>query len=262
MQRIPPPVKTLRRHVLPTVMANQFLYHEFLKIFRDIKRPDFRRLLKKSVNNFIKRDGPHHYWLLVAAIAEGWRVKWVYRLLTNPAYEWRLETRRISDLTMTGFNPRQVDAVANQCHRNFYEFANYYRSHRAFFKKYMPNLMPRPERDRHPVFVFFDRHENTLRLFDGMRRTTLAAIARKRTIRAYFGYPVRRGKPMVNLDKVQFLKHLATDAAPTKKIFDAFVLVGREMVRQSSNGRQALRSTVKPWSDTFTKKLVRAITKS
>ncbi|MFH1207813.1 MAG: hypothetical protein V1668_04415 [Patescibacteria group bacterium] len=258
---IAPPIKTLRRHVPPTAMANQFLYHEFLKIFRDIRRADFRRLMKRSVNNFIKRDGLHHYWLLVSAIAEGWRVKWVYRLLTDPTYEWRLEVRNISDLTMTGFNPQQVDKVIQACHRNFYEFAEYFHGHRAFFKKYMPNLQPRPERDHHPVFVFFDRHEHSLRLFDGMRRTTLAAIAGKKTIKAYVGYPIRSGKPMVNLDKIQFYKLLAASAPKDKKTFQAFVSVGRKIVRQSQNGRKTFLDGLKPWSDTYTIKLIHAITK-
>ncbi|MFA6552919.1 MAG: hypothetical protein WCT27_00635 [Patescibacteria group bacterium] len=260
-QYIPPPKRTLRKNVAPTILANQFLYHEFLKIFRDIKRHDFRRLLKKSINNFIKRDGLHHYWLLVSAIAEGWRVKSVYRLLTDPSYKWRLEVRNINNLTMTGFNPIQVDKIIHSCHRKFYDFAEYYHHHPTFFKKFMPNLQSRPERDHHPVFVFFDKHEHTLRLFDGMRRTTLAAIAGRKTIRAYVGYPVRHGKPMINLDKVQFLKHLATKAPRNKKMFDAFVSVGREMIKSSSNGREALLSTLKPWSDDFTKKFIHAVLK-
>lgn len=258
---IPAPVRTIKRHVSPIDLANQFLYHEFLKIFRDIKRPDFRRAMKTSVKTFIKRDGLHHYWLLVAAIAEGWRVKSVYRLLTNPGYAWRLERRRISDLTMTGFSPRQVDNVIFKCHRNFYEFADYYRRHRPFFRKYMPNLAPRPERDHHPVFVYYDKREHTLRLFDGMRRTTLAAIAGKKTIDCFVGYATREGKPMANLDKIHFFERTAADAPKDKRTRGAFVRVGREITRQFRNGRAAFLSTLKPWSDADTKSFLHAITK-
>lgn len=43
------PLKTLRRGVAPEALADQYLYHEFLKIFRDAARDArFRRRLKKS----------------------------------------------------------------------------------------------------------------------------------------------------------------------------------------------------------------------
>lgn len=251
----------LRRRVPPTVLADQFLYHEFLKIFSDITSLVFRREIKHSIAAFIRRNGKHHYWLLVAAIAEGWRVKWVYRLLTNPMYDWRLEVRQISDLTMTGFNPPILDRRIHQCGNDFGRFAAYYHRHRAFIKKYTYDLKPKPERDEHPVFVFYEPRSKTLRLFDGMRRTTLAAIAGKKTIRAYVGYPVRPGKPMVNLDKIQFFKLLAENAPKNKKMFQSLVSVGREIVRQSRNGRKGFRDGLKPWSDSYTRTLIQAIIK-
>lgn len=262
MSSLPPkPVKTLKINVPTFEMANQFLYHEFLKIFRDVKTPTFRRQLKKSVSGFLKRDGSHNYWLLVAAIAEGWRVKQVYRLLTNPGYRWNLEVRNISDLSMTGFNPPAVDRLIFRSHRRFEEFAGYYRHHPDFFKKYMPNLHPRPERDHHPVFVYWNDREKRLQLFDGMRRTVLAAVARKKTIKAFVGYQVRKGKPMINLDKIQFYKMAAAFAKKDKKTIDSFIIVGREIVKQHQNARRAFKNSIKPWSDTFSKKLMYDITK-
>ena len=259
--KIPPPVKVIQKNVAPTVLANQFLYHEFLKIFRDVRSPTFRRQIKLSVNSFLKRDGQHHYWLLVAALAEGWRVKQVYRLLTDTSYQWNLEIRKISDLTMTGFNPAEVDRIIFRSRRNFYTFADYYHRHPDFFRKYMPNLKPRPERDHHPVFVYWDKREKQLRLFDGMRRTTLAAISGKKRIRAFIGYPIRPGKPMINLDKIQFFKLLAAQAKKDKKTIQAFIIVGREIVEQHQNARRDFKKALKPWSDDFSKKLTHAITK-
>jgi len=261
INRIPLPVKVVQKNVAPTVLANQFLYHEFLKIFRDVKKTAFRRQIKSSINSFLKRDGPHHYWLLVAAIAEGWRVKQVYRLLTDSSYQWNLEIRKISDLTMTGFNPAAVDRLISRSRRNFYTFADYYHHHPGFFDRYMPNLKPRPERDRHPIFVYWDKKEKQLRLFDGMRRTVLAAVAGEKTIKAYVGYPIHKGKPMVNLDKIQFYKLLAAHAKKDKKTVQSFIVVGREIVKQHQNARRAFKNALKPWSDSFSKKLTHAITK-
>lgn len=130
----PKPLKILRKNVSPYLIANQYLYHEFLKIFKDVTDVSFRHKIKQSIDHFRKREGEHHYWLLVAAIAEGWRVKWVYRLLTNPGYRWNLEVRKISDLTMTGMNPKVVDKVIMQVGRNFYRFADYYHHHPEFLK--------------------------------------------------------------------------------------------------------------------------------
>jgi len=257
----PKPVKTIQRDVSPYILANQYLYHEFLKIFRDVKDKSFRRKMRQSLYHMRQRDGDDTYWLLVAAIAEGWRVKMVYRLLTNPGYQWNLEVRKIADLTMTGFNPRIVDRLILRSHRNFYQFADYYHRHPEFFNKYMPNLVPRPERDSHPVFVFWDSRERTLRLFDGMRRTVLAAADGKKTIEAYVGYPVAKRKPMVNLDKIHYFKLLFADAKKNKANYQAFVRVGREMVRQSRNGAKAFCDSLKPWPDAMSKKFIKDILK-
>lgn len=257
----PPAVKILRKSVPVENIADQYLYHEFLKIFWDVRDKSFRRKLKNSIYKLRKRDGNHNYWLLVSAIAEGWRIKSVYRLLTNPSYHWNLEIRNISDLTMTGFNPLAVDRLIMRCGRNFYSFANYYHHHSEFFKKYMPNLVTRPERDHHPVFVFYDIKDHKLKLFDGMRRTVLAAINGKKTIKAYIGYPQAKGKPMVNLDKISYFNHLFNEAKKDKKTYYAFVRVGREMVKQSSNAAMVFRHSIKPWSEKRFIKFIKDIDK-
>ncbi len=257
--KFPRPIRTLRNNVSPETIASQFLFHEFLKIFRDIRDPLFRQRIKRSIYRFKKRDGERHYWQLVAAIAEGLRVKWVYRLLTDTSYKWNLEVSAIKNLTMTGFSPLAVDKIIHRCGRDFYRFADYYRAHLHFFKKYMPNLQPRPERDMHPVFVFWDSGQRRLRLFDGMRRTTLAAIHGKKTIKAFVGYPVRKGKSMVNDDKIHFFKLLYRNSSKDAATFRAFTRVGKEIVKQSRNSVEVFTTTLKPWSDIHEKKLTKAI---
>ena len=262
MASVPPkPVRIIRRRVSPLTITNQYLYHEFLKIFWDAKDKVFRQKMKRSLYRMYRRDGTHTYWLLVAAISEGWRLKWVYRLLSDPGYQWNLETRNINDLTMTGFSPPIVDRLVNRCQYNFYTFADYYRKHPEFFKKYMPNLKPRPERDHQPIFVYWEPKEKRLKLFDGMRRTVLAAINRKKTIRAYVGYPVRKGKPMVNLDKLQYFHLLFRGARKDRATYRAFLRLGREIVRQSSNGRRDFQNWLKPWAGKQEKKLINEIIK-
>jgi len=259
--KITSPVKVLKKNVSPIKLGNQFLYHEFLKIFRDIEDKLFHKKIKKSLDAFIRREGRHHYWLLISAIAEGWRVKHVYRLLTNTGYHWNLELRQISDLTMTGLNPPIVDRLIHRCQRDFHKFAAYYHRHPVFFKKYMPNLLPRPERDHHPVFVYWDARHKQLRLFDGMRRTVLQAVKNKKTIKAFVGYPVKSGKQMVNLDKISFFQHTFLEAKKSQPTYRSFITVGREIAKQSKNGTQAFRSIIKPWSDKKLVALINAITK-
>ena len=250
INKSPKPLKIIKKKVLPHIIADQYLYHEFLKIFWDIHDKSFWRKMKQSLFRIRKRDGEHTYWLLVAGIAEGWRVKRVYHLLTNPAYQWNLEVRKISDLTMTGFNPPAVDNLIRRCNRNFHLFVDYYHKHPDFFRKYMPNLAPRPERDQHPILVFWQVEKRTLRVFDGMRRAVLAAIKGKKTIKAYVGYPLFKGKPMVNLDKINYFNLLFAEARKDKTTYKAFIRVGREMIRQSRNGAKAFRNSIKPSDDT------------
>jgi len=258
---IPEPLRIIKKNLSPITIANQYLNHEFLKIFWDVKDKPFRNKLKRSIYSMYQRDGAHTYWLLVAGIAEGWRVKQVYRLLTNPGYQWNLELRNISDLTMTGFNPPIVDRLIHRCGRNFFKFAEYHHQHPEFFKKYMPRLKPYPERDQHPVFVYWDTREKQLRLFDGMRRTVLATVNHKKAIKTFVGYPMKKGKPMVNLDKIQYFKLLFAGAKKDSANKQAFVKVGREITRQSSNGLKAFRNSIKPWSDETSKQFIKQIIK-
>lgn len=123
----------------------------------------------------------------------------------------------------------------------------------------MYDLKLKPERDQHPVFVFWDPREHTLRLFDGMRRTILAAIQKKKTIKAYVGYPASKGKQMVNLDKIQYFKLLFREAKKDPLTYQAFVRCGQEMVRQSQNAKKAFKDSLKPWSDKREKKLIHDI---
>lgn len=257
----PKPLKLLHTNVPPLTLAKQYLYLEFLKIFHDVADFSFRRKLKLSLSRLDRRDGINAFWSLVSGIDEGLKGKWIFRLLTNPAYRWNLELRKIDDLTMTGFSPCAVDKVIERCHHRFDEFAEYYHAHPDFFKKYMSNLKPRPLRDRFPIFVYWDPRRKQLRLFDGMRRTSLAAINGRNSIKAYIGYPVRAGRPMVNPDKIQYLRLLFRAARTDSQTFKSFVRVGREIIRQSQNGARLFKSQIRPWSDEREKKLIKAILK-
>lgn len=255
----PKPIRVLQRNIAPERLAREYLYDEFLKIFQDVHDPAFRKAVRRSLNAFVRRDGLQSFWQLVAAVAEGWKLKTVFRYLSDSAYQWNLEEHWIENLTMTGFSPDAVDRVIRQCHRRFFEFAEYYRSHPAFFRKYMPRLKPQPERDRHPVLIYYDTRLKQLRLFDGMRQTTLAAIAGKDRIRAYVGYPIRPGKPKVNQDKIWFFRDLLADSPKDQKTLQAFITVGQAIVRRTQNGRKVFRASLKPWSDPKIQQVIRAV---
>jgi len=69
------------------LIAQQYLKHEFRKIFSDIKDPKIWKKIDKSIETFIKRENEASFWSLLAGISEGWKLKAVFHLLSSTKYQ-------------------------------------------------------------------------------------------------------------------------------------------------------------------------------
>ena len=86
-------------------IAKQYLKQEFRKIFSDIKDAQFYKKIDRSIDNFNLREGEASFWNLLAAVAEGWKVKWVFQLLSDDKYQWKLKNIPLEKVYLTGLSP-------------------------------------------------------------------------------------------------------------------------------------------------------------
>ena len=73
------------------IIAKQYLKQEFRKIFSDIKDEKIYKRIDKSIDSFNFREGEMSFWNLLAAIAEGWKLKQVFFILSDDKFQWKLK---------------------------------------------------------------------------------------------------------------------------------------------------------------------------
>lgn len=228
--------KILDENVKPEEIAISYLIHEFKKIFEDIDDKKFFKLIKKSVKFMPKRFGAKPYegfWMLVAGIAEGWKLKWVFRLLTDNGLKWQKEIRRLNDITLTGMNLIINPIIYEYCKRNPLKFRIWWNLHKNDKNNpILKMIKPYPARDFDPILLHEENAE--FKVFDGMRRTLLSSIQKKNQIICYVGYRVEKGKPQISPDKLLFLKLLADGASKKdqNKVSKAMKIILNEICKQ------------------------------
>lgn len=238
----PQPIKLLKQNVKPEEIAVQYLKHEFIKLFSNPSK------LLDKVDNFPQEMGKD-FWQLVSGISEGYKMKWVYRVLTDNKYSWTLEQIALDDVTLTGMS-EFMDNVINQANGKPSNFAQIWAKNPEFAKT--PDgagIKAHLERDDFPILLW-ERYDQ-LHVFDGMRRTCVAAITQKTEITAWVGRITNLdGQMMVNKDKVLFLRALY-DESPDKdaELLDGIVKVMKGYIKLTRNGREVVENVLNKWKD-------------
>lgn len=230
-------------------IAAQYLKHEFRKIFADVRDAAIWRRLDRSLERLPAREPDYSFWALVAAISEGWKVKNVFRRLSDTSYRFRREKVAVSCIVLTGMSPTIDRWTIVKYKRSAVAFAEAWPRDallRTAIRK--AGIRPHRERDHFPVFLF--EAEDGLRVFDGMRRTLLALMRGDQTIAAWVGRRVNpHGKPLVSANRCWFLANLYEYAQRKDAAFKhALVRVGREIAAQHRNGRTMLEERIAGWS--------------
>lgn len=231
------------------LVAQQYLQHEFRKIFYDIKNPKIWNKLDKSINNYAKREGEGSFWLLVASISEGWKLKEIYNITSSTKYKWKLREIPVSKIILTGMSPTIDKYTIKKYKRNPLAFARAWKKDKKMRKEILDTGFSRhKERDRFPVLVFQTR--DGFQVFDGMRRTLLALINKKDKIRAWVGYNVNpRGKSLISGDRCYFLSNIYTRSKnKDKNLEKSIIRIGKEIIAQHRNGKETLMNRVAGWS--------------
>ncbi|MFA4941681.1 MAG: hypothetical protein WC582_03775 [Patescibacteria group bacterium] len=231
------------------LVAKQYLRHEFRKIFNDIKDDNFFRRIDKSLENLEKREGEVSFWNLTAAIAEGWKLKQVYTILSDTKYQWKLMDIPLDKIYLTGMSPIIDKYIVKKFNRQPMLFAQAWGKNKKMRQEILKTgLAKHRERDHFPILVY--KSGQSYRVFDGMRRTLLALIDNKKTIKAWVGFATNpKGKPLISANRCYFLSNLYNQADNKDKSLDkAIIRIGREIEKNYRNGREVILKRIIGWS--------------
>lgn len=242
------------------IIAEQYLKHEFRKIFRDIKDEKIWKKLDKSIEGIIKREGEVSFWSLISAISEGWKLKHVFYILSDTKYKWELKNISLNKLILTGMSPDIDEYILKKYQRSPEKFAEAWQSDKEM--RQAIKLRQDNKRDRFPIFVY--EAQDGYRVFDGMRRVLLALMREEKYIKAWIGTEVNtKGKPLISADRCYFLANIYTRSKyKDKKLEEALIKIGQEIIKNYRNGREVLSKRIFGWShDKNVKKLFKKILK-
>lgn len=231
-------------------IAQQYLQHEFRKIFHDVKNPSIWKKLDRSIASFLKREDETSFWNLVASISEGWKLKSVYRILSDTTYEWKLQTFPLEKITLTSMSPTLNTYLLEKCERNPLLFRALWRKDPVMRKKIRATgFSAHKERDHFPILIH-QAPDGTWRVFDGMRRTLVHTISGKKAVKAWVGHRVNpRGKPLISASRLWFFENISTAAVKKDQALEsALIRIGQETVRMYRNAAQTLHDRIGGWS--------------
>jgi hypothetical protein len=228
------------------MIAEQYLKHEFRKIFHDIKEKNIWERLDRSIAGFIKREGEVSFWSLVASVSEGLKLKHVFHIISDTKYKWELKNISLDELVLTGMSPDIDKYTIEKCERSPRNFIQAWKVDKKIRQKI--KLQEYSERDHFPIFVY--QAQDGYHVFDGMRRTLLALTKEKKSIKAWVGRGINiEGKPLISADRCYFLANIYTRSKnKNKKLEESIIKIGQEIVGNYRNGREVLIDRIAGWS--------------
>lgn len=230
-------------------IAIQYLQHEFRKILNDVRGKGFWDKIDKSIKNLESRQGESSFISLLAAIAEAWKAKRVFRILSNAKYQWSLEEMAYSKIVFTGMSPNVDKYLLVKYKRNPLEIFEAWKEDKEMREAISKSgIEPHAERDHFPVFLV--EKESKFFIFDGMRRSLLNLLNGEKTIKAWVGKETnKKGKPLISIDRCLFLANIYEDSdSKDDKLKDSIVRIGKEVISQYENGQDILLDRIAGWS--------------
>jgi hypothetical protein len=231
------------------LIAKQYLKQEFRKIFSDVKNDKFYKRIDKSIDSLDLREGEISFWNLLAGIAEGWKLKWVYQILSDDKFQWKLKDIPLEKIYLTGLSPTIDKYTIKKFNHNPMAFAKAWKNNLQMRKEIIKTgFGAHKERDGFPVLTY--KIGDNYRVFDGMRRVLLALTRKQKNIKAWVGYKVNiKGKPLISTSRCYFLSNLYNQAKSKDKILEKSIIrIGKEINRDYRNGKEVLLKRIIGWS--------------
>lgn len=229
-------------------MAVQYLQHEFRKILPEVFRTQGGRAIDRDLERLLMRQGEVSFWNLLAGISEDWKLKSVFRILSDPRFSWRKKKIPVRNIILTGMSPLMDEYIIKKCGRSPITFGEMWKKDKKMRDKIRKSgFSAHSELDHFPIFVIHE--DGKYKVFDGMRRTLLAIIGNKQYVAAWVGDMKRKnGKPIISEGFCYVLSKVYKGGKRTKKQNDAFVEVGRIISKEYGNGREVLETRIGGWS--------------
>ncbi len=229
-------------------MAVQYLQHEFRKILPEVFRTQGGRVIDRDFERLSKRQGEVSFWNLLAGVSEDWKLKSVFRVLSDSRFSWKKKKIPVRGIILTGMSPLMDEYVIKKCDRSPIAFGEMWKKDKKMRDKIKKSgFSAHSERDHFPIFVAHE--DGKYKVFDGMRRTLLAIIGNKRYITAWVGDMKRKNeKPIISEGFCYVFSQIYKNGKRTKKQNDAFVEVGKIISKEYENGRDVLRTRIGGWS--------------
>ncbi|MFH1583404.1 MAG: hypothetical protein ABIB72_03765 [Candidatus Falkowbacteria bacterium] len=231
------------------IIAKQYLKQEFRKIFSDVKDDKFFKKIDKSIDNFNGREGEMSFWNLVASIAEGWKLKLVFQILSDDKYQWKLKNIPLEKVYLTGMSPTIDKYVIKKFNHNSVAFARAWKASKAMRQEIIKTgFSAHKERDYFPILVY--KISDSFRVFDGMRRVLLALTKNQKSLKAWVGYKINaKGRPLISANRCYFLSNLYNQAKNKDKTLEKSIIkIGKEINKNYRNGREVLLKRIIGWS--------------
>ena len=231
------------------LIARQYLKHEFRKIFADVKDDKFYKKIDKSIDGFNVREGEASFWNLLAAIAEGWKLKQVFAILSDDKYQWKLKNIPVEKIYLTGMSPIIDKYVIKKFNRDPLKFAKAWKTDKKMRSEIIKTgLASHKDRDYFPILVY--KTGESFRVFDGMRRALIALTKNQKNIKAWAGYKINaKGRPLISANRCYFLSNLYNQAKSKDKTLEKSIIkIGREINKNYRNGREILLKRIIGWS--------------
>ena len=231
------------------VIAKQYLKNEFRKIFADIKDDKFYKKIDKSIDRFDLREGEMSFWNLLAGVAEGWKLKQVFAVLSDDKYQWKLKNIPLEKIYLSGMSPTIDKYIIKKFNRNPLTFAKQWKTNKTMRQEIIKTgFRAHKERDGWPILTY--KIGENYRVFDGMRRVLLALAKNQSTIKGWVGYKINaKGRPLISANRCYFLSNLYNQAKPKDKSLErALTRIGKEINKDYRNGREVLLKKIIGWS--------------
>lgn len=231
------------------LIAKQYLKQEFRKIFSDVRNDKFYKKIDKSIESFTDREGESSFWNLLASISEGWKLKWVFQILSDDKYQWKLKNIPLDKIYLTGMSPTIDKYVIKKFNRNPLAFAKAWKTNKIMRQEIIKTgFSARKDRDYFPILVY--KTGDSFRVFDGMRRTLLALTKNQKSIKAWVGYKINaKGRPLISANRCYFLSNLYNQAKTKDKTLEKSIIkIGKEINKNYRNGKEVLLKRVIGWS--------------
>lgn len=180
------PYKIIEKDVEPTVIAQEFIMHELIKIFPN--QPEyFYDVIRSGVINYRKYYRDDRFWRLVEGFSD-YMLKGYYRLLKGTKYTFNLEEVPLENLSIRLFGG-PLGEIVSKGENNAAKAGKLLRE--MPLEKRDKLLDPfKLSEDNVPIFV--EETDDELLVHDGNRRSLDAATFGMETIR---GYVARKRKP-------------------------------------------------------------------